>query len=73
MSNHIAIRIELCKSCDRLNTFNLCKECSCFMPAKVRLKKARCPLGKWEPVVDLAILPDAPIITRGFKDDSEIK
>lgn len=43
----VAYRIETCKNCDRLNTLKFCKECGCFMPAKVRIKSASCPIGKW--------------------------
>ena len=41
-------RAEVCNTCDRLfrATFS-CKECGCFMKAKVKLKDATCPLGKW--------------------------
>ena len=39
-------RIEKCRSCDQL-MFNVCKVCKCFMPAKVKLAHAECPLGKW--------------------------
>lgn len=49
----VAKRIELCKACDRLTSFNTCKECGCFMPAKTRIKSAECPLKKWGRVVDL--------------------
>ena len=41
-------RFEICKACDRLlHATNTCKECGCFMKAKVKLKDAACPLGKW--------------------------
>jgi hypothetical protein len=40
-------RFEICKKCDSLNSMNFCTECACFMPAKVKLKNAFCPLGKW--------------------------
>lgn len=52
MSEEVGIRISLCKSCDRLNSLNFCKECGCFMPAKVRLKWSECPLKKWKAVAD---------------------
>lgn len=44
----VAFRIETCKNCDRLNSLNFCRECGCFMPAKVRIKSAACPIGKWD-------------------------
>lgn len=46
--NEIAAkRFAICEACDRLNKAYLCKECSCFMPAKVLVKSAQCPLDKW--------------------------
>lgn len=40
-------RYETCESCDKLTVAKTCKECGCFMPAKVKLKEATCPLQKW--------------------------
>lgn len=41
-------RLNICLSCDRLiNLTKQCRECGCIMPAKVKLEKAVCPLGKW--------------------------
>jgi hypothetical protein len=40
-------RYDICKGCDKLTVTNNCKECGCFMPAKVKLKYAECPIGKW--------------------------
>lgn len=41
-------RAKICADCDRLlrPTFT-CKECGCFMKAKVKLTEATCPLNKW--------------------------
>jgi membrane protease subunit (stomatin/prohibitin family) len=44
----VAFRIETCKNCDRLNSLKFCRECGCFMPAKVRIKSVACPIGKWD-------------------------
>jgi hypothetical protein len=41
-------RYDICKKCDKLNTFKFCKECKCFMPAKTKLLNASCPLKKWK-------------------------
>ena len=53
------IRMEICKECDSLigikrtvgydwtSKFTLCKECNCYMPAKVLIPQASCPLEKW--------------------------
>lgn len=51
-SEELAQRIELCKSCDQLNSLNFCKQCGCFMPAKIRLKWTSCPIGKWKAIGD---------------------
>jgi len=63
MSNPVAVRIELCKACDRLNKLNFCSECGCFMPAKVRFKSASCPIGKWGRV-ETSQVPDNTLTTN---------
>jgi hypothetical protein len=41
-------RLDMCNGCDSLiKLTKQCKECGCFMPLKVKLKNARCPLSKW--------------------------
>lgn len=41
-------RLATCNNCPRLiKAVQVCKECGCFMPAKVWLMKQRCPLNKW--------------------------
>lgn len=40
-------RWRICKGCDQLDATFRCKECGCFMKAKVKLSSASCPLGKW--------------------------
>jgi hypothetical protein len=41
-------RYTICKSCDEFNaTLKTCKKCGCFMPAKVTVTKAKCPVGIW--------------------------
>lgn len=64
----IAERIEICKSCDQLNSLNFCKQCGCFMPAKVRLKGVSCPVGKWRAIVNVQYVP-----YTGLKPDEEYK
>lgn len=42
------LRLEICRSCPELTEHTeQCKKCLCFMPAKVKIKKASCPIGKW--------------------------
>lgn len=47
-------RIKICLQCKKddgtpmmSSTTKRCGICKCFMPAKVRNEKSRCPLGKW--------------------------
>jgi hypothetical protein len=43
-------RLALCKACPELLPTGNCKQCGCFMSAKVKLPNAWCPLHKWEAV-----------------------
>ena len=44
-------RLAICKDCPRIRKSSMtCKECGCFMPAKVKLPNAFCPIGKWQAV-----------------------
>lgn len=40
-------RLKICKSCDQLNSINVCQKCFCFMPFKTKIKNAHCPINKW--------------------------
>ena len=41
-------RFNICAKRDRFNkTTFICKECWCFMKVKCKLKKSKCPIGKW--------------------------
>ena len=41
-------RALICKNCENLlPVIHVCKECKCFMPAKMTLIHANCPLQKW--------------------------
>jgi len=40
-------KYDLCKQCDYLNEFKFCKQCGCFMPLKVFVPGATCPINKW--------------------------
>lgn len=41
-------RYAICQQCPELNnTTKQCKQCGCFMPLKVKLENAECPLSKW--------------------------
>ena len=41
-------RMEICLECPFLiQATKTCKKCGCFMSAKTKLKKAKCPINKW--------------------------
>jgi len=40
-------RLKVCESCDKFTSLQRCTMCGCFMPLKVTLPDATCPLGKW--------------------------
>jgi hypothetical protein len=41
-------RYAICLQCPFFFTpTRQCKKCLCIMPIKVRVRKARCPVGKW--------------------------
>jgi hypothetical protein len=39
-------RLEVCSTCDKFKN-NICLECKCYMPFKVKLESITCPIGKW--------------------------
>ena len=44
----VATRIGICNTCEMCNsTLDLCTICGCYIPAKVRLAKATCPIENW--------------------------
>lgn len=40
-------RAKICSTCPKLNSANVCTECSCYIPAKVRSLGETCKIGKW--------------------------
>ena len=40
-------RAKICSNCSKLRKNNTCKICGCYIPAKVRSVKSKCPLRKW--------------------------
>lgn len=53
MKNFSEIRLEICSNCEQYDkNLKLCKECGCFMPWKVKLAPACCPLLKWTHVTN---------------------
>lgn len=54
-------RLTICESCDRLEPISRsCYECGCPVDEKVKWGTERCPLGKWEAVVDSKVQPAEP-------------
>lgn len=43
-------RLALCRGCENFLPIEVCKKCGCFMPMKVKLAHAECPIGRWKPV-----------------------
>lgn len=42
------MRLEVCKRCPAFDAkMKRCRDCGCFMPAKVQLRNAKCPQGRW--------------------------
>lgn len=41
-------RLDICRECPFFITkTKQCRKCGCFMVAKTKLKKAKCPIGNW--------------------------
>jgi|TARA_Y100000310_G_scaffold7847_1_gene8519 hypothetical protein len=40
-------RWDHCSNCTFLTEKNRCNKCGCFMKAKIKFKKASCPIGIW--------------------------
>lgn len=40
-------RMEICNTCPFKGDDQRCGKCGCFLPAKTRVKKSTCPIGRW--------------------------
>ena len=41
-------KMKICLLCDEMNkSIKTCKQCNCFLPAKVLVTGLHCPLDKW--------------------------
>lgn len=48
MSKKATERYTVCQSCEQFRPkLKICGECNCFLPGKVHLEFASCPLQKW--------------------------
>ena len=42
------VRKDICESCQyKIKITNICGKCGCFLPAKITLAPANCPIGLW--------------------------
>jgi len=41
-------RLTICLDCKKLSNLKTCKKCGCYIPAKVRSEKSKCPMGYWK-------------------------
>jgi len=42
------VRREICDNCEhKIKITNICGKCGCFLPAKITLAPANCPMGLW--------------------------
>jgi len=42
------VRKDICESCEhKIKITNICGRCGCFIPAKITLAPANCPIGLW--------------------------
>ena len=46
-TNIVEERLSVCNSCVK-KKLNICLECLCVIPLKVRIKDTSCPLNKWK-------------------------
>lgn len=45
------IRYKICETCEHFEHHTkICKDCWCFMPAKVKIAIAECPKDKWSSI-----------------------
>lgn len=40
-------RALICVNCLKMRPNKVCSHCGCYIPAKTRSPKSKCPLGKW--------------------------
>lgn len=45
----IDLRWAVCNRCSEMGRLGFCKQCGCYLRAKVRVASEACPLGKWKP------------------------
>jgi len=54
-------RLEVCRGCEHYFTpTGNCKVCGCFMRVKASISVMNCPIGKWEPPVEIYRQSEVP-------------
>lgn len=48
-STYASKRMTICNNCDQYS-YRFCKQCLCFLPFKVLIKGADCPINKWNAI-----------------------
>jgi hypothetical protein len=65
-------RLSICRQCDSFRTRSkTCKECGCYVPAKVIFANVSCPIQKWQknqPGTDLINTLDEMILESWNKE-----
>ena len=63
-------RLSTCRECPSYDDIqHRCKECGCFLGAKVKFSASSCPLGKWEESDMKWVETDYETIVDSFDDD----
>lgn len=45
-------RMRTCENCEKFDPkWKRCNACGCMLVVKLRIARAKCPLGYWEPIV----------------------
>jgi len=47
MQNLAQQRLIICSRCSHFSATKQCTVCGCFMNLKTKLKRSKCPIGKW--------------------------
>jgi ribosomal protein L32 len=50
---NIEKRMDICRSCEEYKASSqICGKCKCYLPWKVKMAQASCPIGKWKNTID---------------------
>ena len=66
------VRKEICESCEhKIKITNICGKCGCFLPAKITLAPANCPIGLWP--TETVEMPGFTIETPGNTNEESTR